>query len=343
MASNDVLAGNAGSDIYLYNLGDGADVISDSGRYFGLPGADGNTLKFGPGITPDMIRVLHEGNRCVLDLGNGDRIDVGMNAFDDQLLHGFDLNANPFTSFAIQTVEFADGTSVGMQDFVMQRGLAKTGTAGEETLVGDDLYHAWIADRLEGGAGNDVLQGGGGSDIYVFNRGDGADRIEDTPYGSVWDATWHEWLANGLNTVVFGAGIGAGGYGRCGLLVGHHVRRPHRWLCGRRHAVRRARRRRAGGRHGQRHSCGWRWRRYLCLQRRRRRGYGERHERRARLGCRRTADLAGSAQHPGFRPRRDGGHDYAAMGRRHVDAGPRQRRQRRRGFVDRRRDSDRPV
>ena len=206
---NDVLTGGTGSDLYLYNVGDGADTIYDNGRYFGFPGADGNTLRFGPGITPDMIRVRHDGNDCLLDLGGGDSIVVGANSFSDEVLHGFDLNLNPFTTFAIQTVEFDDGSAVGIQDFVTQRGLANTGTAGADTLAGDDLYHGWIPDRLEGGAGNDTLQGGAGSDLYVFNRGDGADTITDSAQGTVWDATWTEWLANGPNALVFGAGIAA--------------------------------------------------------------------------------------------------------------------------------------
>ncbi|OGA32302.1 MAG: hypothetical protein A3F75_13230 [Betaproteobacteria bacterium RIFCSPLOWO2_12_FULL_64_23] len=204
---NDVLTGGAGSDVYLYNLGDGADTIYDNGRYFGFPGADGNTLKFGPGITPDRVQVRHDGNDCVFDLGNGDSIVVGANSFSDLVLHGFDFTLNPFTTFAIQTVAFDDGSTLGVQDFVTQRGLANTGTAGADTLAGDDLYHGWIPDRLEGGAGSDTLQGGAGEDLYVFNRGDGADTIVDSAQGAVWDATWTEWLANGPNTLVFGAGI----------------------------------------------------------------------------------------------------------------------------------------
>ena len=48
------------------------------------------------------------------------------------------------------------------------------GGAGDDTLhgEGDD-------DRLTGGVGNDTLHGSLGSDTYVFNRGDGADTIED--------------------------------------------------------------------------------------------------------------------------------------------------------------------
>ncbi|MEO0363544.1 MAG: calcium-binding protein, partial [Pseudomonadota bacterium] len=34
-------------------------------------------------------------------------------------------------------------------------------------------------DRLEGGAGDDILRGGGGADVFVFRPGDGADAIAD--------------------------------------------------------------------------------------------------------------------------------------------------------------------
>ena len=57
------------------------------------------------------------------------------------------------------------------------------GGHGDDTLAGgsddDTLYGGDEDDRLTGGTGDDTLHGGFGSDTYVFNRGDGADTIED--------------------------------------------------------------------------------------------------------------------------------------------------------------------
>ncbi|MES0884463.1 DUF4214 domain-containing protein, partial [Roseibium sp. SCP14] len=56
------------------------------------------------------------------------------------------------------------------------------GRAGNDTLGGSSN-----TDILVGGTGNDTLNGGAGDDIYVYNRGDGNDTINDTGSGSNGD------------------------------------------------------------------------------------------------------------------------------------------------------------
>ncbi len=57
------------------------------------------------------------------------------------------------------------------------------GNALDNTLIGNRsdnrLFGEAGADRLYGGAGDDWLEGGAGSDTYVFNRGDGRDRVRE--------------------------------------------------------------------------------------------------------------------------------------------------------------------
>ena len=48
------------------------------------------------------------------------------------------------------------------------------GNAGDDTLWGDAGN-----DTLIGGQGDDSLRGGEGNDVYIFNKGDGEDRIFD--------------------------------------------------------------------------------------------------------------------------------------------------------------------
>src|SRR5205085_2543374 len=67
---------------------------------------------------------------------------------------------------------------------------ATTPTAGADTFYGDGN-----GNTLGGGAGSDYLEGRGGSDTYLFNLGDGQDRIYDN--GGSGD----------LDTLQFGAGI----------------------------------------------------------------------------------------------------------------------------------------
>jgi len=60
------------------------------------------------------------------------------------------------------------------------------GTGGDDILFGlggdDNLDGGPGADRLVGGLGNDGLTGSSGSDTYVFDAGDGVDRIEDNGF-----------------------------------------------------------------------------------------------------------------------------------------------------------------
>jgi Ca2+-binding RTX toxin-like protein len=181
MAGVDTLQGSGGIDTYLYNRGDGADFIHDAGF---------NAISFGPGITADGIAARYINSKLVLDLGNGDTIDIGTlgNPVPDI------FNTSPFEWPSISHLSFADGSTVTVADLVMSRGLVQTGGAGADNLTGVSFYEGLLPDRLEGKAGADTLRGGIGNDIYVFGRGDGADRIIDTA---------------GSNTLEFGSGIAA--------------------------------------------------------------------------------------------------------------------------------------
>ncbi|MDD5384419.1 MAG: calcium-binding protein [Gallionella sp.] len=73
---NDTLNGGAGNDIYIFNTGDGMDIIQDDVN----PGGGGveiNTLVLGASITPDMVTPVVDANgMATLDLGNGDSIRI---------------------------------------------------------------------------------------------------------------------------------------------------------------------------------------------------------------------------------------------------------------------------
>ncbi|WP_233337806.1 calcium-binding protein, partial [Xylella fastidiosa] len=60
---DDTLYGSAFADTYIFNQGDGHDTIIER------DGTD--TLVFGAGIVANQVRLLHEGQDVVLDLGNG--------------------------------------------------------------------------------------------------------------------------------------------------------------------------------------------------------------------------------------------------------------------------------
>lgn len=182
---NDRLMGQAGDDIYVFERGDGEDLIIDT------EGA--STLRFGAGIAATNLRPLVTRQ---VDISTGQAFDVLQIFYGDQpgdrvsVLGGAALGATRY--------ELADG-SVLTQGQLLSRivlPLLLRGGADADVLAGgagdDRLEGAVGDDLLDGGRGRDRLAGGAGDDTYLFMRGSGSDFIDDT---------------EGTNTVSFGAGI----------------------------------------------------------------------------------------------------------------------------------------
>ncbi|SFT30851.1 calcium-binding protein, partial [Pseudomonas sp. NFACC48-1] len=205
---NDTLTGSYFTDTYVFNLGDGKDVITDYDA--GNQGTD--TLRFGAGILASDIQVHKSGADVVFMHRNGiDQITI-KGWFD-----GTTSGAGVAINSILERVEFADGTFWISKD-IAAAGLSQVGTEGTETLVGwsgNDIIHgrggndtllggaganqlygdagddtitvaaASKGNTLVGGTGNDTLTGGNYADSYVFNRGDGKDVVTDYDGGYV--------------------------------------------------------------------------------------------------------------------------------------------------------------
>lgn len=206
-AGNDYLGGGGGGDTYLFNPGDGFDVIRDFS-------GESNRLVFGAGIGAGSLIVAATANdSLVIRIGSsGDAVEI--------LDFG---TANLNDSHPIDAFEFSDGTVLTYAQLIVN-GLGISGGFGPDTLLGtadgerifggagndtilsldgaDTLLGEDGADRLEGGTGgdallggtgNDILIGGDGQDTYIFRAGWGIDQIHD---------------ASGEgNQLVFGSGI----------------------------------------------------------------------------------------------------------------------------------------
>ncbi len=196
-AGNDYLYGGTGNDTYLFNLGSGQDTIYD----YDSTAGNVDTIRFGVGIAAGDIIFSRSGNNLVL----------GINGTTDQLTIS---NWGTDASSRIERVEFADGTAwdaAQLQAFIPAvlisgteeidylqaltgENTALQGLGGNDTLYGNDGN-----DILDGGAGIDYLIGSTGNDAYLFNLGGGQDTISD-----------YDYTAGNVDTVRFGAGIGAG-------------------------------------------------------------------------------------------------------------------------------------
>jgi Ca2+-binding RTX toxin-like protein len=192
---NDSLSGGNGNDTYLFNLGDGQDVLLD---YDSSGLANSDKLQFGEGITPGSTKINRVGSDLILSINETDKVTL--------------QNYFASVSYRIEVISFADGTTWDFSSVMSQ--LIYTGTSGNDYLSGlagyvnriyggagnDNITGAEKDDILSGGTGNDSLSGGNGNDTYLFNLGDGQDVLLD------YDSSG---LANS-DKLQFGAGITPG-------------------------------------------------------------------------------------------------------------------------------------
>lgn len=178
-AGDDDLQGGTGTDTFVYNRGDGSDVIWDDDAVYGnMPGKATDVLRFGTGIHAEDVQLSRNQQSLYLSIqGTEDRIT----------LQDWNLSVA-----RVERIEFDDGTvwdadymashssgSSSSDDYIVGTEDADSlvGGGGNDTLVGlggDDLF--------DGGTGNDELHGGEGIDTYLFGKGDG----NDTVYGDAW-------------------------------------------------------------------------------------------------------------------------------------------------------------
>lgn len=166
---NDTMRGRGGSDLYIWRPGNGHDTIADSTRREG----DVDRV-FLEGLNPDDVTLTipaHFDDDDILITVNATRETLRL---DEQEL--FPTS----TARSIEELEFADGTIWDRATILANTTVAPapgaviTGTDFSDLLEGSSANQTII-----GGLGNDLLFGGNGSDDYVFNLGDGQDRIQD--------------------------------------------------------------------------------------------------------------------------------------------------------------------
>lgn len=190
---DDSITGTWGATTYLFNRGDGRDVITDNGDT-----ASTDRLVFGAGIGQGDLALRRSVNDLVLTIGEG-AADAANPALGDRIaITGWFASAGR----VIERIEFADGsflTAAQVAGMTFGTAAADTLAVQDQHLLvgqgGDDRLTAGNrAALLDGGAGDDTLAGGaaadflyggqgndsvtaGGSDVVGFNGGDGADTL----------------------------------------------------------------------------------------------------------------------------------------------------------------------
>ncbi|MBB4112774.1 Ca2+-binding RTX toxin-like protein [Rhizobium sp. BK226] len=162
---NDTINGAGGNDVYHYARGDGNDIITEA-----TANGVADTLAFN-GIFASDVSWGRIGTDLVLTIAPS--VAGGTDGSTITLKGALDANAEQ----GIERFVFADGTVWTFIDFASKI-VNVAGTTGAETLSGTSG-----SDVIRADAGSDVINGGGGSDVYLYQRGDGNDTINDDANG----------------------------------------------------------------------------------------------------------------------------------------------------------------
>ncbi|WP_405118281.1 calcium-binding protein [Pseudomonas leptonychotis] len=211
---NDTIYGSFGEDTYIFNLGDGNDLLIErrADEAFSNVEPTADTLSFGEGIAASDLSFHRRGLDMIIEHANGTDSITVQNWFKE-----------PNDHFKLEHFVFADGSELsqadvegqviwhgtaGIDSFIGYRDLHDNmrlgagddkawGRAGDDEIRGeggndyldgeagnDTVYGGAGNDQLMGGVGSDQLFGGTGDDKYVYKLGDGVDTIDNTGGGN---------------------------------------------------------------------------------------------------------------------------------------------------------------
>lgn len=203
---NDSLNGGGGADTFVYNKGDGNDIIADYEEddkiIFNSDTVNKVTAKNG-----DYIVTLASKAKITIT-GGADKIisysdSTGEHTYPETVIFNGKGTAATLTSSYMKdefgTATYEDGDDIKTIDAsAVEHALTITGNklankitgteeddyidggAGKDTIVGGDGN-----DSIVGGKGNDNLTGGDGENVFIYNNGDGNDTITDYKEGDI--------------------------------------------------------------------------------------------------------------------------------------------------------------
>ena len=176
---NDTLIGGNGADVFVYNDGDGNDLITDY--------TEEDTIKISKGT---VKRISPNGDDVIFTVGTGkitvkggrNKVINYVDAKEIEYFYPVDFNSKGTSATLLGTYakddfnisdydEYAD-TVVKIDASAVEQDVIITANKKNNNILGGKGN-----DTLIGGSGNDTLDGGEGADIFVWKKGDGNDTI----------------------------------------------------------------------------------------------------------------------------------------------------------------------
>ncbi len=210
---NDTLYGSFGDDTYIFNLGDGHDLLIERrpGEAYSNIEPSTDTLSFGAGIAAGDLGFVRRGNDLIIEHANGTDSITVQNWFQEptdhfKLEHFLFADGSELSQADVENRVIWQGTS-GVDSFIGYRDLddhirlgdgddQAWGRAGNDLIHGeggndylegeagnDTLFGGSGNDQLDGGAGDDLLVGGTGDDKYIYAPDGGVDVIDNSGGG----------------------------------------------------------------------------------------------------------------------------------------------------------------
>ncbi len=151
---DDVIVNFEGNTTYLFNKGDGNDVIMD---YAGQ-----DKIQFGSGIATNDVKFVRNNKDLIISVNDMNDSLTILNWFENDL-------------YKIEEIKFADGTLISSSD-ILDLISVNVATGYDDVIIGndEDNYLDGLSgnDYIEGRGGNDTIIGGLGKDIMVGGLGD---------------------------------------------------------------------------------------------------------------------------------------------------------------------------
>ncbi len=182
---NDLLRGEGNNDTYIFNKGDGQDVIDENHQ-----GGGNDTIDFGKFIKPEDVIFTKVGGNLEITFAN--------NSTDKITIINHYSNSSKIENFVYNPFEVVEGSNDND---------TLKGTDFDEHLIGKEgknsLHGKGGNDSLEGGNGNDYLNGGTGAD--TMNGGAGKDRyIVDNAGDVIIDSEGYDFVTSSINYTLSG-------------------------------------------------------------------------------------------------------------------------------------------